>query len=127
MGEDANVKVGSLHHLLTLTADRDRYFVNLDPEYYYERYTEHDNAAALSEGWLENSTSYIWRVGVLTRIDNNKADWMHVWIGHERKPGQFQLIGHLEYADGENDDPGRCLARALWLLGHQHPSFDIDR
>lgn len=104
-------------------ADTSRY----DPDNWHERYTEHDNPAALTDAWLENSSSYIWRVGVLTRIDNNKADWMHVWIGHERRPGKTEYIGHLHYADGENDDPGRCLMRALELLAMQHPSFEYDR
>lgn len=98
-----------------------------DPDNWHERYTEHDNPAALTDAWLENNSSYIWRVGVLTRIDNNKADWMHVWIGHERHPGKTEYIGHLHYADGENDDPGQCLMRALELLAMQHPSFDYER
>lgn len=115
----------SLRALLTEYADKA--MPKYDSDEYYERYSDNTNQAALTDAWLEDSSSYIWRVGVLTRIDNNKSDWMFAFIGHERAPGQFEFIGSLHYADGENDDPGRCLARALELLSYHHPSFDPDR
>jgi len=78
-------------------------------------YQEDVNPDAINgEAWLKNETSYIWKVGVLSIADGNKRDWAYLLIGHQRdeKYG-CELIGKLYYSDGENDDPGRCLKRAL--------------
>ena len=77
-------------------------------------YREDINEDALTDAWLENETSYIWKVGVLSVADGNKRDWGYLFIGHQREPGAlFEFIGRLYWADGENDDPGRCLGRYI--------------
>lgn len=81
--------------------------------------------AANGEAWLDNNTSYIWKVAVLTVIDDNKCDWVKVFIGHQRKPESApEFIGCLNWNDGENDDIGRCLDRYLDLMRSIHPVFD---
>lgn len=87
-------------------------------------YSEDVNEDALSDKWLESKTSYIWKVGTLAQWDSNKCDYIRVFIGHERAPGQYEFIGMLHYSDGENDDPGRCLRRYPECLADVHPVFD---
>ena len=100
----------------------------LDPEYPdFRRYQEDTNPAAIDgERWLDEGSSYIWRVGVLAQIDSNKCDHVRVVIGHEREPGQIQIIGQLSWDGGENDDIGRCLDRARRILADLHPVFEDD-
>ena len=77
-------------------------------------YSENVNDDALSDDWLNNGTSYIWKVGVLSIADGNKRDWGYLFIGHHRdKDHPFEFIGKLFWQDGENDDPGRCLKRYI--------------
>ena len=52
-----------------------------DEKYYTFDYKEDVNKDALTNDWLENRTSYIYKVGVLTAIDSNKCDFIHVVIG----------------------------------------------
>ena len=87
-------------------------------------YSEDVNDDALSDAWLENQTSYIWKVGTLAQWDSNKCDYIHVFIGHERALGRYEFIGMLYYSSGENDDPGRCLRRYPECLAQLHPVFD---
>lgn len=78
--------------------------------------------------WLETGASYIWKVGVLAVIDNNKCDWVYLYIGHQRKPhSSFEYIGCLHWQDGENDDMGRCLKRYVALAASIHPAMDGER
>lgn len=78
----------------------------------YSEDVNHD--AANGDAWLERGTSYVWKVGVLSVVDGNKRDWGYLFIGHQRDPGApFEFIGQLHYASGENDDPGRCIRRAI--------------
>lgn len=90
-------------------------------------YDEHTNKDALTDrDWLENGTSWIWRVGVLLLIDANKADWFEAYIGTQRDDQSWrkpEFIGCLKFAGGENDDPRRVMDRALDMLGWLHPSF----
>lgn len=96
-------------------ANRDNSFV---------RYKESINKDALTEAWLENRTSYIWKVGVLTLIDNNKADFIHVAIGTQRMPQASPVVvGYFHFKEGENDDPTRVIERAVNLLADMHPEF----
>ena len=78
-------------------------------------YQEDINPDAVNgDDWLENNTSYIWKVGVLSIADGNKRDWAHLLIGHQREPGATcEFIGKPNWYDGENDDPGRCLKRYI--------------
>ena len=87
-------------------------------------YWEHTNEDALTDAWLRNRTSYIWRVGVLGQWDSNKCDYAYAVIGYERQPGQIQVLGHIAFPEGENDDIGRVLQRALGCLSAIHPAFD---
>ncbi len=74
--------------------------------------------------WLENGTSFIYEVGVLTLIDSNKCDFIHVFIGQRRGADTApEFIGHLHWRDGENDDPARTLQRVRKLLRSIHPVF----
>jgi len=77
-------------------------------------YREDANDDALTGAWLDNETSYIWKVGVLSVVDGNKRDWGYLFIGHHRKPNYpFEFIGELCWGNGEKDDPGQCLERYL--------------
>lgn len=90
-------------------------------------YAEDVNPDALSEDWLENQTSYIYKVGVLTAIDANKCDWVKVAIGFQRgENSNIEIKGVLNFRDGENDDIGRVLERAVNLLKGMHPVFEAD-
>ena len=90
------------------------------------QYAVSENDDALTDAWLENRTSYIWRVGVLAQWDSNKCDWMRLFIGHERNPDQLEFIGCLYWQDGENDDVGASMSRALRLAADIHPTFADD-
>lgn len=92
-------------------------------------YSEDINPDAInSDAWLENRTSFIWKVGTLAVIDGNKADWAYLYIGHQRKEtSDPELIGKLHWQGGENDDIGRCLRRYISTLdGLMDPIFDAD-
>lgn len=90
-------------------------------------YAEDVNPDALSDDWLENRTSYIYKVGVLTAIDANKCDWVEVVIGCQRSENSdIEIKGVLNFQDGENDDIGRVLERTINLLKTIHPVFDAD-
>lgn len=90
------------------------------------RYAEDQNDDALTDAWLEKRTSYIWRVGTLAVIDSNKRDWAILFVGHEREPGKLELIGRLNYVDGENDDPGRSLQRIALCAAQADIVFEAD-
>jgi hypothetical protein len=88
-------------------------------------YVEDVNDDALSDDWLANGTSYIWKVGVLSVADGNKRDWAYLFIGHHRDQHHgFEFIGRLNWADGENDDPARCLRRYLECAASADILFD---
>lgn len=88
-------------------------------------YSESINEDALSEDWLKNRTSYIYKVGVLTAIDSNKCDWVYVVIGSQRHPkSPVQIIGILHFESGENDDIRSVIDRAVDLLNYSHPVFE---
>lgn len=90
-----------------------------------ERYLQNVNEDALSDVWLDNGTSYIWKVGVLTIIDGNKRDWAYAFIGHHREPNRScEFIGVLHWRDGENADPGPCLRRYVSLLSEADIIFE---
>lgn len=91
-------------------------------------YRENVNADAIDgDKWLDNHTSYIWKVGVLLLADSNKADWFDAYIGVLRGNESYhepEFIGHLHFPHGEADDVGRLLDRAFTLLEFMHPAFD---
>lgn len=113
----------SLEEFLISEADK---LAPLDADYPdYRSYQENVNPDALDrDAWLDNNTSYIWKVGVLSQIDSNKCDYVRLFIGHERAPGRFDFIGMLHWAGGENDDIGRSLGRYLKAAGAVHPVFE---
>lgn len=117
-----NIKQDKLRDFLTAKAD-ELSPMDDDCRAYY-----HDiNPDAIDgDKWLENSTSYIWKVGVLAQWDSNKCDYARLFIGHEREIGNYEFIGALLYADGENDDIGRSLKRICEIAGNLHPAFDVD-
>lgn len=93
-------------------------------EYYSFDYSENKNNDALSDAWLENRTSYIYKVGVMTAIDNNKCDFVHVVIGTQRgENSEPELKGYFYFGEGENDDIGRTMKRALKLFKYMHPGL----
>jgi len=90
-------------------------------------YSEDVNEDALTDAWLENRTSYIYRVGVLCAIDSNKCDWMHIAIGTQRrKNSDIELKGVFNFNKGENDDMGRVIGRAFKLIQYAHPALELD-
>ncbi len=100
----------------------------INKEYYNFEYSEDVNNDALSEDWLENRTSYIYKVGVLAAIDSNKCDFVHVAIASMRGENSTPKIkGYFYFNEGENDDMGRTIDRALKLLQYMHPAFETER
>ena len=98
---------------------------NFDYEWTNWEYSESVNDDANSEDWLKNGTSYIYKVGVLCAIDSNKCDWVHVAIGTQRtEKSQPIVIGTLNFEEGENDDMGRVINRAVKLINYTHPAFE---
>lgn len=93
-------------------------------------YSEDENADAINgDAWLERRTSYIWKVGALGVVDGDKADWVRLYIGHQRSPRLGpEFIGELYWRDGENDDVGRCLRRYIKTLDayNVHTVFHED-
>ena len=91
------------------------------------KYSENVNPDALSNDWLENRTSYIYKVGVLCAIDANKCDWVHIAIGTQRRQNsEMEVKGVFYFNEGENDDMGRVIDRAFQLIQNTHPAFEID-
>ena len=89
-------------------------------------YMEDVNPDALSDDWLENDTSYIYKVATLCAIDANKCDWVHVAIGTQRfENSEMEVKGVFYFSRGENDDMGRVVDRAFKLLQNTHPAFEV--
>lgn len=104
-------------HLKTVT--------QFDEDWTNWRYSEDVSEDALTEDWLENRTSYIYKVGILAAIDANKCDWVYVAIGTQRgEHSPVQIIGVLHFEEGENDDMGRVIKRVSQLLAYTHPAFE---
>ena len=94
-------------------------------EYYAFDYNENVNQDALTEEWLENNTSYIYKVGVMTAVDNNKCDFAHIAIATQRcDKSNPELKGYFHFNKGENDDMGLVLERAFELIKWMHPAFE---
>jgi hypothetical protein len=108
--------------MLTAEADKTSPLDNDWPD--CRSYAEDVNPDAIDgDKWLDNDTSYIWKVGVLAQWDSNKCDYARLFIGHERQPGRAEFIGMLHWRAGENDDIGRCLLRYLECASSIHPVF----
>ena len=81
-----------------------------EAEYFHpiKVYRESANPDALSDDWLENRTTYIYKVGVYIVHDDNKMDWLYAFYGYQRyEKGGFQFLGYLNFPRGENDDMER--------------------
>ncbi len=97
----------------------------LSPERNHITYREDKNNDALTNEWLEQGTSWVYKVGVITVIDANKCDWVYFAVGIQKyKDSNVDVIGHFGFANGENDDIGRVLERAMELLKSIHPVFE---
>lgn len=99
-----------------------------DVQDYSFDYLENKNDDALTDAWLENRTSYIYKVGVMTAIHSNKSGIAHIVIGVQRGGGEKfapELKGYFYFSKGENDDMGQVIHRALGLLQAIHPAFDL--
>lgn len=106
-------------HLKTIT-EFDEHWTNW-------QYSENVNPDALSEDWLENQTSCIYKVSVLCAIDANKCDWVHVAIGTQRSENsEMEIKGVFYFNEGENDDMGRVIDRAFKLMQYTHPAFEVN-
>lgn len=105
-----------------------QYLINekgINPQYYIFGYDEDVNDDALTDAWLENNTSYIYKVGVLTAIDANKCDFIHIVIGTQRMLGwEFEVKGYFHFNRGENDDVAVTIKRAMGMLQYIHPIFE---
>lgn len=88
-------------------------------------FQEDENEDALTDAWLDNETSYIFKVCVMTAIDANKCDWAYVAIGTKRhENSNLEIKGILKFDEGENDDMGEVIARSLSVLKTMHPAFE---
>ncbi len=107
------------------------YLVNkkqVEPEFYHFDYSEDINQDAITGDWLENRTSYIYKIGVLAAIDNNKCDYVSIAFSSMRgENSQPEIKGYLEFSQGENDDIGSTMDRAFKLIQHMHPAFETER
>jgi hypothetical protein len=73
-----------------------------------EKYRETVNPDALSDDWLQNNTTYIYKVGVYLVYDSNKMDWLYAFYGYQRyEKGGMAFLGYLQFPQGENDDMSR--------------------
>ena len=96
-----------------------------DEKYYSFSYSENNNDDVITSSWLNNRTSFIYKVGVMTAIDHNKCDFAHVFIGVQRTEyAEPELKGHFYFSGGENDDMGRVIERAFNILQYMHPAFE---
>lgn len=94
---------------------------------YFWKYSEDINPHALTDDWLEERTSYILKVAVLVAMDSNKLDFCHIAIGVQRdNKNQPELKGTFYFDEGENDDMGRVIHRAVSLLENMHNVFQND-
>jgi hypothetical protein len=83
--------------------------------------------AIRGDDWLENRTSYIWKVGVLALIDPNKCDWITLYIGTKRdEKSTPELIGTINFRGGENDDPGRTITRLARAAACAHCALEAS-
>jgi len=99
----------------------------LDEDWTVLEYSEDVNKDALSDDWLENRTSFIYKVGVLCAIDRNKCDWVYVVIGTQRgENSKPEVKGTFYFNKGENDDIGRVIKRAFDCMKIIHPVFEED-
>lgn len=79
-------------------------------EYFHpnEMWRESVNPDALSGDWLENDTTYIYKVGTYIVSDDNKMDWLYAFYGYQRQEDSgFEFLGYLHFPQGENDDMDR--------------------
>ena len=105
--------------------DHLRSIIDLNEDRTTYRYSENINNDALNGTWLDNRTSYIYKVAVLCAIDSNKCDWAHIVIGTQRTDySQGEVKGVFSFNQGENDDIGRVISRAFDLIKLSHHAFD---
>jgi len=84
-----------------------------------EIYRETVNAEALGDSWLENQTTYIYKVGVYIIYDENKMDWLQAFYGYQRyEKSGFEFLGYLKFPNGENDDMQRTLESIVRLINN---------
>ena len=89
------------------------------------QYSEDVNEDVTTGDWLENRTSFIYKVGVLAAIDNNKCDYVYIAIGTQRTESSEPVLkGSFYFNQGENDDMGRVIKRALNCLEFIHSAFE---
>lgn len=101
--------------------------IDLSPDYSTSCYQEDINKDAATNKWLDNGTSFVWKVGVLSVIDANKCDWVYFALGIQKTPhSEIDIIGHFCFSDGENDDIARVLKRMMGCLKEIHPVFEDD-
>lgn len=89
-------------------------------------YSQDVNDDAINgDAWLDNGTSWVWKVAVLTLFDSNKRDFGKAYLGMQKSPSSEPiLIGTVEFGDGENDDCGRVMRRLLNCLSDAEVCFD---
>jgi len=109
-----------------LLTERLKLIYNIDDDYTCWHYREDVNKDALSRDWLDKGTSYIYKVAIVLAIDSNKCDWVYAAIGTQRGDKSSPIcLGTLHFAEGENDDMGRTIKRALELMQYTHGAFDF--
>ena len=103
--------------------DEDRYWGGPIIGYSEDINPDADNGDA----WLENRTSYIWKVGTLAILDDNKRDFAYVFIGIQRTSGAApEFFGFYHLPEGENTDAGRVIKRIVKCLQDSDIIFEGD-
>lgn len=90
----------------------------------YEEDVNPDAEDGSKDLWLESRTSYIWKVGTLVVIDGNKCDYASVVLGIQRDSDSLpEVIGTLDFKDGENTDIACTMKRFMDNLLQAHHLF----
>ncbi len=98
---------------------------NSDWKVYDTQYAENEQPEALDDSWLDKGVSYIWKVAVLSLTDSNKCDFLKVYVATQRnEESEPEYHGVLYFSDGENNDVGRVIKRAVDLMKVCHPVYD---
>lgn len=74
---------------------------------------------------INDPESFVYKVGVCVAIDANKSDWAFIALGSQRtKTSNPKLHGLISFKNGENDDPGAIIRRAVICLERSDLLFD---
>lgn len=128
-GQDTNS--GALKLFLTHYAtqhelqplDKEKYWASPIIGYSEDVSPDADNGDA----WLKSGSSYIWKVGTLAILDDNKRDFAYVFIGIQRTSKHApEFFGFYHLPEGENTDARSVVKRVLKCVQQSDIIFEDD-